>query len=281
MKVTEFIKSEDKIIIEPVKGFVNLNISELWHYRELLFRFIWRDLKVRYKQSVFGVLWAIVPPIFSMVIYNLIFDRYAKVGPAGIEYPIFAFTGILFWTYFANSLSRSSNSLVSNSSIVQKIYFPRLILPISSVLSGLIDYFIAFSVLLFLMFAFQHFPNPVGILLLPFLLFNTMLLALGIGLFFSSIHSKYRDIGHVLPFLIQSAFFLTPVVYGSDLLSEFSFLLIFNPMSAVIENARAGLISYGEFNWFNLAVGFIISLICFFVGIYYFRQTEKQIVDVI
>ncbi len=253
----------------------------MWQYRELFITFTWRDLKVRYKQTIFGVLWAILPPIMSMIVFSIIFGNFAGISSEGIPYPIFVYSGTLIWSYFSTALNRSSNSLVGHKGMIQKIYFPRLILPLSSIIAGLLDFSIGFIILILLMLYYQVTPTLIGIVLLPFLLFITILSALGFGLIFSAINVRYRDIQYVLPFVIQLGFFITPVVYPVTLFQDWSYLLWFNPMTSVINTARAGLLGTGSINWNLLVFSTCISFLIFFIALFFFRGVEKDFADVI
>jgi lipopolysaccharide transport system permease protein len=279
--MSTIFKDSDEIVIKPIGGFVNINIREIWQYRELLLAFMWRDIKVRYKQTAFGVAWAIIPPILSMIVFSFIFGTLIGIDSEGIPYPVFVFTGILIWNYFSSSLTKSSLSLVSHQGMIQKIYFPRLILPMSSVIAGLLDFSISFTILLALMVYYQFTPGLIGIILIPILLFITIFSALGFGLIFSAVYVRYRDVGHILPFFIQLGLFLTPVIYPLSILEDWGYILWFNPMTSVIENARVALLGTGAVNWNLLIFSLVISLLYFIIGIYYFRQVEKDFADVI
>ncbi|MFX0094787.1 MAG: ABC transporter permease [Candidatus Hodarchaeota archaeon] len=270
-------KTNDDIILKPSR-FIDL--KELWRYRELLITFTWRDLKVKYKQTILRILWAFIPPFLSMIVFTIIFGEFLKVPSEGIPYPLFVYTGTLIWNFFSTSLNNSSASLVSHGSMINKIYFPRLVLPLSSVLSGLVDFFIAFGILVLLMFYFQIFPSVIGIIILPVLLFITVLSALGIGLFLAALNVRYRDVKFMLPFFIQLGFFVTPVVYPTQILEEWAFILWLNPMTCVIETIRSGLLGTGAINWEFLILSLILSLIYFAVGMFYFQMSEKEFADI-
>ncbi len=274
--------SENTIIIKPHKGWLNIDFKELWDYRELVYFFVWRDIKVRYKQTVIGALWAIFQPLTTMLIFTIFFGRFAKMPSDNIPYPIFVYVGLLLWNYFSFGLSHASESMVSNASIIQKIYFPRLLIPISSSLVGLVDFAIASFVLLGLMLFYRFIPNPIVIIYLPVLILITFLSSVGLGCFFASINVKYRDVRYAIPFFIQMFVFLTPVIYPLSMLSpRFKLLIALNPMSGVIENARRIVFSNGPVDWHLLSISIGISLVLFVCGIMYFRKTERFFADII
>lgn len=274
--------SENLIIIKPQKGWLRVGFKELWDYRELVYFFIWRDIKVRYKQTTIGALWAIFQPLAAMLIFTVFFGKFAKIPSDNIPYPIFVYVGLLLWNYFSFGLSHASESMVANSNIIQKIYFPRLLIPISSSLVGLVDFAIASVVLLGLMFFYRFVPNVMVIIYLPFLILITFLGSVGLGCFFASINVKYRDVRYAIPFFIQMVIFLTPVIYPLSMLShKFKWLISLNPMSGVIENARRIIFSSGPVDWGILSISIGISLVLFVCGIMYFRKTERFFADII
>ena len=269
-------------MITPHKKLFNIGLKELWEYRELAYFFVWRDVKVRYKQAVIGVLWAILQPFVTMVIFTVFFGRLAKIPSDGIPYPIFVYVGLLLWRYFSFGLTHASDSMVANANMIQKIYFPRLVLPISSSLIGIVDFFVA-SIILFGLMAYYHYtPNLMGILLLPVLLFTTFMASVGFGCFLAALNVKYRDVRFIVPFFIQILMYLTPVIYPVSMLGEkFRWLLMLNPMSGIIETARGTLLGTKPVDWNLLSVSIIVSMILFAGGIIYFRKTERFFADVI
>jgi len=272
----------NEIVINSQKGLLRIGFRELWSYRELLYFFVWRDIKVRYKQTAIGALWAIFRPLFAMLIFTFFFGRFAKMPSDGVPYPIFVYIGLLLWNYFSSGLSNSSNSMVSNANIIQKIYFPRLIIPISSSFVGLVDFVIASVILSGLMFYYHYIPNITGILYMPLLVFVTFLSSVGLGCFLASINVKYRDVRHAVPFFIQMLMFLTPVIYPVSMLGDkFKWLLAVNPMSGVIETARGTILGIKTVDWQILSISMIISLSLFIFGIVYFRKTERFFADII
>jgi len=268
-------------VIEPKKGWVPLDLREIWSYRELLYFLTKRDIKVRYKQTVLGGLWAIIQPVFTMVVFTLFFGRLAKMPSDGIPYPIFVYVGLLPWTYFANALSASGNSLVGSSNLITKVYFPRLIIPTSASLAGLLDFFIAMLVLAAMMAYYQFVPN-VGIVLFPFLVGLTFLCAVGVGLWLSALNVQYRDIRYVIPFLIQLWMFVSPVIYPVSIVKEeYQWLLALNPMGGVIEAYRASLLGHMPVDWSLLGLSSAMILLMLITGLYYFRRMEKVFADVV
>lgn len=269
------------VTIKPRSGWIGLNVRELWRYKELFYIFAWRDIKVRYKQTVIGVLWAIMQPIFSMIVFSIFFGGLAKIPSNGIPYPIFVFSGLLFWNYFATALNGSGNSLLSNEGIIKKIYFPRLLLPLSATTTPLVDFGIALLVFFGIM-AFYHFtPSIIGLILLPILIFLTLLCASGLGAFLAAINVRYRDVREALPFFVQILFFLTPVIYPTTLLpAKFQWIMGLNPMTGIIEAARAGIIHNKPINFQLLMISTIFAVGLFILGMYYFRKTERIFADI-
>ena len=268
-------------IIEPKKGWIPIDLKEIWNYRELLYFLTKRDIKVRYKQTVLGGLWAIIQPVFTMVVFTLFFGRLAKMPSDGIPYPIFVYAGLLPWTYFANALSTSGNSLVGSANLITKVYFPRLIIPASASMAGLLDFFIAMLVMGAMMIYYQFVPS-IGILLFPFLVGLTFLCAVGVGLWLSALNVQYRDIRYVIPFLVQLWMFVSPVIYPISMVPQkYQWLLALNPMGGVIEAYRASLLGHMPINWFLLGLSTVIIIILFLSGLYYFRRMEKTFADVI
>jgi len=268
-------------IIKPKKTFNWKDIKELWQYRELLFFFTWRDLKVRYKQTAIGVGWAIFQPLTTMIIFSIFFGKLAKMPSDGIPYPIFVYVGLLVWQFFSNSLLDTSNCLITNQSIVTKVYFPRLILPISSVLTKLVDFFIASIVLVGMMVYYQFTPHLIGLLILPILLVISFFAAIGGGLFLASINVKYRDVRYILPFFIQLLMFLTPVIYPASIAGRYSWILAINPMTGVIKAAHAAILGTTPINWLLLSISFVVTVLMFVVGLIYFKKTERYFADII
>jgi lipopolysaccharide transport system permease protein len=269
------------VTIKPSRGWVLPQIRDLLAYRELLYFLVWRDIKVRYKQTVLGVLWAIIQPFFLMVVFNVFFGKLAKVPSEGVPYPIFAYAALLPWHYFAQSLNTCSNSIVGNSHLITKVYFPRLIIPISSVLSGLVDFSISFGILLGMMW-FYHITPTLAVLLLPLFILMAMTTALGAGLWLSALNVQYRDIRYATSFLIQFWFFATPVVYPSSLVPGiWRFFYGLNPMVGVVEGFRRALLGKGQLFGPMFIVSTIVIVFLLMSGIFYFRRMEKGFADVV
>jgi len=268
-------------VIEPKTGWVPVDFREIWNYRELLYFLTKRDIKVRYKQTVLGGLWAIIQPAFTMLVFTLFFGRLAKMPSDGLPYPIFVYAGLLPWTYFANAVSASGNSLVGSANLITKVYFPRIVVPGSAALAGLLDFFIALFVLAALMIWYQFLPGP-AILLFPFLVALTFLCAVGVGLWLSALNVQYRDIRYAIPFLIQVWMFVSPVIYPVSLVQgKYQWLLALNPMGGVIHAYRACLLGHQPIDWGLLGLSTIIIVALFLGGLYYFRRMEKVFADVV
>ena len=268
-------------VIEPKTGWVPVDFREIWNYRELLYFLTKRDIKVRYKQTVLGGLWAIIQPAFTMLVFTLFFGRLAKIPSDGLPYPIFVYAGLLPWTYFANAVSASGNSLVGSANLITKVYFPRIVVPGSAAFGGLLDFFIALFVLAALMIWYQFLPGP-AILLFPFLVALTFLCAVGVGLWLSALNVQYRDIRYAIPFLIQVWMFVSPVIYPVSLVQgKYQWLLALNPMGGVIHAYRACLLGHQPIDWGLLGLSTLIILAVFLGGLYYFRRMEKIFADVV
>ena len=268
-------------IIEPSKGWIPVDLKEIWNYRELLYFLTKREIQVRYKQTVLGGLWAIIQPVFTMIVFTLFFGRLARIPSDGIPYPIFVYAGLLPWTYFANALSSSGNSLVGSANLISKVYFPRIIIPGSTSLAGLLDFFVAMIVLFAMMIYYQFVPG-IGILLFPFLIGLTFLCAVGVGLWLSALNVQYRDIRYAIPFIIQLWMFVSPVIYPVSMVPQkYQWALALNPMGGVINAYRASLLGHLPVDWFLLGISTVIILIIFISGMYYFRRMEKTFADVV
>jgi lipopolysaccharide transport system permease protein len=267
--------------IEPTKGWVSLRLRELWEYRDLFYFFVWRDIKVRYRQTVMGASWAIIQPFFSMVVFSLFFGRLAKVPSDGIPYPIFSYAALVPWTFFANALTQSSNSLVLNANMVKKIYFPRLIMPSANVLSGLLDFVLAFIVLLGMMFYFGFTPTLMA-LWLPLFLFLALITSLGVSLWLSAMNVQFRDVRYTVPFLTQAWLFITPIAYPSSLLEEpWRTLYGINPMAGVVEGFRWALLGTDTSPGPIILVSSLVAIILLVSGSFYFRRMERTFADVV
>ena len=269
------------IVIQPSRGWVSLKLRELWEYRELLYFLTWRDIKVRYKQTALGAAWAIIQPFFTMVVFSLFFGRLARIPSDGLPYPLFAFAALVPWTFFANGLSQSSNSLVGSSHLITKVYFPRLVIPLSSSVSGGLDFLISFGVLLGMMAYYGKWPT-LHILWLPLLLLLAFVTALGVGMWLSALNVQYRDVRYVLPFLTQVWLFSTPIAYPSSLLSEpWRTVYGLNPMVGVVEGFRWALLGTDTAPGSLVAVSALAALIILIGGAFYFRRMERIFADVV
>ncbi|HET6267333.1 MAG TPA: ABC transporter permease [Acidobacteriota bacterium] len=270
------------IRIKPSRGWVSLKLDELWEYRELLYFLTWRDVKVRYKQTVLGAAWAVIQPFMTMVVFSLFFGRLAKVPSDNIPYPIFAYTGLVPWTFFANGLSQSSNSLVGSSNLIKKVYFPRLIIPISGVLGGLPDFCISFVVLIGMMFYYHMYPSMISFVFLPLFFVLALVTSLGVGLWLSALNVEYRDVRYVVPFLTQFWLFATPIAYPASLLREpWRTVYGLNPMVGVVEGFRWALLNNGHPPGALTWVSVIASVLILITGALYFRRMEKTFADLV
>ncbi|MBA3806576.1 MAG: ABC transporter permease [Acidobacteria bacterium] len=267
--------------IRPAQGWTSLRLGEVWAYRELLYFLTWRDIKVRYKQTVLGAAWAILQPLFMMVVFTLFFGRLAKIPSDGIPYPVFAFCALLPWQLFAHALAESSNSLVSNERLLTKVYFPRLVIPLSAVFAGLVDFAIAFIVLIGLMAYFRIVPTW-AVVTLPFFILLAVLTALGGGLWLSALNVKYRDVRYVIGFLTQFWLIATPVAYPSSLVpARWRALYGLNPMAGVVEGFRWALLGKTEAPGALLGVSVAVVLLTLIGGLYYFRRMEQTFADIV
>lgn len=271
--------------IRPSKGWVSLKLDELWEYRELLYFLIWRDVKVRYKQTVIGIGWAIIQPVFTMLVFSVVFGQLANIPSDGVPYPIFSYAALVPWTFFATGLSNSSNSLVNSANLIKKVYFPRLIIPIANVLAGLVDFVVAFLVLLVMMVIYKVYPT-VNIIWLPLLLLLATITALGVGLWFSALNVQFRDIKYVVPFLVQFLMYATPIAWPSSLAHDqwWQPLLGLNPMAGVVEGFRWALLGSALEDSTPpsaiLLLSASISIILFIGGLFFFRRMERTFADV-
>jgi lipopolysaccharide transport system permease protein len=268
-------------VIEPPDGVPSLGLRELWAYRELLYFITWRDIKVRYKQTALGASWAIIQPLLTMVVFSLFFGRLAKVPSDGVPYPLFSFAALVPWTFFANGLTQSANSVVASQQLVTKVYFPRLAIPIATVLSGAIDFVLAFAVLLAFMAAYRVVPTANALWTLPLLLL-AFVASLGVGLWLAALNVQYRDVRYAVPFLTQLWLFATPIAYPSSLLAEpWRTLYGLNPMVGVVEGYRWALLGSGAPPGRMLLASCAAALAVLIGGIIYFRRMERTFADVI
>jgi lipopolysaccharide transport system permease protein len=269
------------LVIEPSRGWVSLRLAELWEYRELLYFLVWRDVKVRYKQTALGAAWAIIQPFFTMVVFSIFFGRLAKIPSDGIPYPIFSYAALVPWTFFSNGLTQSSNSLVGSANLITKVYFPRLTIPIATVLSGVVDFVLAFGVLLGMMLYYGIVPT-VNVVWLPLFLLLALVTSLGIGLWLSALNVEFRDVRYVVPFLTQFWLFATPIAYPSSLLNEpWRTVYGLNPMVGVVEGFRWALLGTNTAPGPVVAVSSIAALSLLVGGAFYFRRMEKTFADIV
>jgi lipopolysaccharide transport system permease protein len=267
--------------MRPPQGTLNLSLGDLWEYRELLYFFVWRDIKVRYKQTALGVAWAVIQPVMTMIVFSVFFGRLAKIPSDGIPYPVFAFAALLPWQLFAFSLTEASNSILSNQNLITKVYFPRLAIPVASTLTGLVDFGIAFCVLLCIMSYYRIVPGP-AILLAPLFIVLAIITALSVGLWLSALNVKYRDVRYAIPFLTQLWMFATPVAYPSSLLPQpWRTLYGLNPMAGVVEGFRWMLLGTGNPPGALMAVSVAAVIVLFIGGLRYFRRMEATFADIV
>jgi lipopolysaccharide transport system permease protein len=269
------------VVIEPSRGWVNLKLRDVWEYRELLYFLTWRDVKVRYKQTALGAAWALIQPLLTMVVFSVIFGRLAKIPSDGIPYPLFSLTALIPWTFFTNGLTQSSNSLVANSNLISKVYFPRLTIPLASMLSGLVDFAISFVLLLAMMAYYRVMPS-FHILYLPLFLLLSFVASLGVGLWLSALNVQYRDVRYTVPFLTQFWMYATPIAYPSSLLHEpWRTLSGLNPMSGVVEGFRWALLGAKTGPGPLIAVSSMAAVLILIGGAFYFRRMEKTFADLV
>ncbi len=269
------------VVIEPSRGLFHLDLASVWEYRELLYFLVWRDVKVRYKQTLLGATWAILQPLMTMAIFTVIFSYFAKIPSDGLPYPVFAYAALLPWNYFSQAMNRSGNSLVGNAHLITKVYFPRLMIPLASTVTPAVDLAVSFIPLVGLMLWFGITPTR-GVLALPFFLLLAMLTALSFGLWLSPIHARYHDVGYITPFLTQLWMYASPVVYPVSLVPErWRWLYILNPMAGVIEGFRWALLGKASPDFQAMAISASIVFVLFLSGIVFFRRMERTLVDVV
>jgi lipopolysaccharide transport system permease protein len=267
-------------LIRPTSGWARLRLGELWEFRELVFFFIWRDVKVRYKQTVLGAAWAIIQPLFTMAIFSIFFGRLANMPSDGLPYPLFALAGLVPWLFFMNGLSHGANSLVENDKLIKKVFFPRMIVPISSVLAGLVDFAVASTLLVPAMVYYAVLPGP-EIVFLPFFVLLGAVAAMGVALWLSALNVQFRDVRYVVPFLGQIWMFATPIAYPTSLLGE-SWQLVYalNPMVGVVDGIRWSLLGSGDPNWGVFAISTAVATALLVGGAFFFRRVERSFADI-
>jgi lipopolysaccharide transport system permease protein len=280
---------EEIIYLRPSRGWTAVNLLDVWRYRELVYFLIWRDIKVRYKQTALGAAWAIIQPFFTMVVFTIFFGRLAGVPSDGVPYPIFSFAGLLPWGLFSKALSDAGRSMIANRSMITKVYFPRLVIPLASVLSGLVDFGIGFLVLIGMMVYYNFLPGSetqitptLTILTLPVFVLLALVTALGVGLWLSALNVIYRDINYILPFLTQFWLFVTPIAYPSSIVPEqWRWLYAINPMTGVVEGFRWALLGVDTAPGPMLAVSSTIAVLLLVSGLFYFRRMERTFADMV
>jgi len=274
-------RDERVTVIRPAPRWPHLDVSEIWHYRELLARLVWRDIAVRYKQTSIGVAWAVIQPFLTMVVFSLVFGKFGNFPSKGVPYPIFTFSALLPWTFFASAVALSSTSLVTNRGLVTKVYFPRVLMPLAAVTVPIVDFFPAFVVLVGLMAYYSVWPG-IGLLFAPLFLLMAGIAALGVGLFLSALNARYRDVPYAVPFLIQIWFYLSGVVYAlSSLPDKWQWVLAVNPMTAVINGFQWGVLDTPAPDLGKTAVSVAATAVFFVLGLWYFRRTEPRFADTI
>ncbi len=269
------------VVIEPRTGWASINLRELFQYRELAFLLAWRDVKVRYKQTVLGGLWAILQPVITMLVFSLFFGRLAKVPSDGVPYPLFAYAALVPWTLFSTGLSQSSNSLVNGANLLRKVYFPRLVMPLASVLAGVVDFTLAFSVLLVMMLVYGFVPTS-AILIIPGLVLLVLTTSLGAGLWLAAFNVRFRDVRYVIPFLIEIWLLATPIAYPSSLLAaHWRPVYALNPMVGVVEGFRWALLGTNTAPGLMVLVSSVAAVLLLVSGVYVFRRMERNLADVV
>ena len=274
------LPAEPLVVIQPSKKWNLVSLKDIWAYRELLFFLTWRDVKVRYKQTALGAAWAILQPLFMMIIFTIFFGRLAGVASSGIPYPLFALAGLVPWTFFSNAITASGNSLVGSANLITKVYFPRLIVPAAAMLAGLVDFVLAFALLILLMLYYRVALN-VQMLFLPVLVLLTGIFALAVGTWMSALNVKYRDVRFALPFVIQLWLFVSSVILpSSSIPQKWRWILLFNPMSAIIEGYRSALFAL-PFDWPALGIASVLTIFALLYAIYAFGRVERSFADII
>ena len=272
--------NKNSIIIEPKIGWRVINWKELYEYRDLFYFLVWKDLKVRYAQSILGIGWAVIQPVFSMLVFTIVFGRLANISSDGAPYAIFSFVALVPWTYFSNSVQDATASLVSNRNMLTKVYIPRLMFPLTSVIAKLVDYLISLLILIVLMFWFQVVPTA-GLFVIPLLTVLMMFSAAGIGMWLSALAVQYRDVKYGSNFVIQLLMYISPVVYATSIVPE-KYVLFYalNPMVGIIEGFRSAVLGTNPMPWLWIGIGTITSGIMFITGVIYFKRMERSFADV-
>lgn len=273
--------SAPTLVIEPAGRWPTIDLRELWAYRGLFFFLVWRDVKVRYAQTVLGAGWAILQPVLTMLVFTVIFGRFASIPSDGVPYAVFSLAALVPWTYFSTALSGASNSLVSSTNLITKVYFPRLVIPFAPVLAGLVDFAIALVVLGLVMVGYGIAPTPLALLVVPLLVAGMVLTAAGVGCWLSALNIQYRDVKHVTPFLVQVWMYASPIVYPMSLVPErYRAIYALNPMAGIVEGFRAVLLGTSAVSWPTIGLSLLVGAVLFVTGALYFRRTERVFADV-
>lgn len=277
LNVENSLPSKPLIILEPSKGWVSLNLKDLWRYRDLFYILVQRDIKVRYKQTILGATWAIIQPLFTMLIFTIFFGRLAGLGSDNLPYPLFAYAGLLPWTFLSNAIINSGNSLVGNSNLITKVYFPRMIIPMATVAAGFLDLVIAFVLLIGLMI-YYGIGFSIGMIMLPILILLMSLLAIGVGMWMSALNVKYRDIRYAVPFMVQLLMFASGII--TPIPEKWGWILFLNPAASYIEAFRAACFNK-PIDWFHLGIAILTTVLILIFSAYVFRKMERSFADVI
>lgn len=273
--------SAPTLVIEPAGRWPRIDLRELWAYRGLFFFLVWRDVKVRYAQTVLGAGWAILQPVLTMLVFTVIFGRFANIPSDGVPYAVFSLAALVPWTYFSTALSGASNSLVSSTNLITKVYFPRLVIPFAPVLAGLVDFAVALVVLGAVMLFYGIVPGPLALVVVPLLLLGMMLTSAGVGCWLAALNIQYRDVKHVTPFLVQVWMYASPIVYPMSLVpEEYRGYYALNPMAGIVEGFRAVLLGTGAVAWPTIGLSLAVGAVLFLTGSLYFRRTERVFADV-
>lgn len=271
-----------ELIIKPKNKWWEFDWKEIWIFRDLFYFLTWRDIKVKYKQTIIGALWVVFQPFITMVVFTIFFGNLAKMPSDGVPYPIFVYTGLIFWTLFSSGLSHASNTFIENERIITKVYFPRIILPVSAIITNIVDFLIASIILIGMMFYYNYYPSLFGILFFPILIIMTIFTTIGVGFLFGSLNVKYRDVRFILPFFIQLLLFVTPVIYPASVVSrEYRWILGLNPMSGIVDTARSIILGTKDIDWLLLGVSAFFILVYCILGYFYFKKVERYFADVI
>lgn len=272
----------EQIIIKPKKDWQIIDLKELWKYRELFYIFSWRDIKVRYKQTILGILWVVFQPLVTMIIFTFFFGKMAKIPSGELPYSLFVLCGLVFWTFFSGSLSHAADSLVANEGIIKKVYFPKVLLPLSSIITGFADFFINLILLLIFAIFLGITVRPIGLIIFPLAIFLTSITSMGLGLILSSFNVKYRDVRYILPFFIQILLFVTPIIYPLSIVSSTNrIIMALNPMTSVVEAVRFVFSPTYMLKGELILASFISSVFIFIFGLWYFRKTEDFFADIV